>query len=206
MSPIMRPAAPLVVLLLAAACSDGPPLTPRLPDDLAPSAVLVIGPEESIFTSETPAQVLDAAPGWEVCTQFTPSVRGRVVGFRFWKAAGETGTHVGRLWNASGTQIGSATFTGETASGWQEVRFNGPFIRAGYTYCVSVNTNVKQAKTFGYLLGNPISSGNLYADFSYYGQPTGSLPTSGSYSTYFVDVIFREVIRVDPPTPEPNWQ
>ena len=61
---------------------------------------------------------------------------------RFYKDAGETGTHVGRLWNASGTQIGSATFAGETASGWQRATLTSPVtLTANATYTVSVGLN-----------------------------------------------------------------
>ena len=48
-----------------------------------------------------------------------PTVSGTVTGVRFYKAAANTGTHIGSLWSATGTQLASATFTNETASGWQ---------------------------------------------------------------------------------------
>ena len=47
-------------------------------------------------------------------------------------------------------------------------------------------------KTFGYLDSGPIVHGALVGDLSYYGQPTGSMPTSSSGSIYFVDVTFQE--------------
>ena len=34
--------------------------------------------------------------------------------------------------------------------------------------------------------------GPLTADAGYYGQPTGSMPTTSSTSSYFVDVVFEE--------------
>ena len=40
---------------------------------------------------------------------------------RFYKGAGNTGTHVGHLWTATGTLLATATFAGETATGWQHV-------------------------------------------------------------------------------------
>ena len=48
-------------------------------------------------------------------------------GIRFYKAVANTGTHVGSLWTASGQLLASATFTGETASGWQ----TGQVLHAG---------------------------------------------------------------------------
>ena len=37
------------------------------------------------------------------------------------KGAGNAGTHMGLLYSSTGTLLGQATFTGETASGWQQV-------------------------------------------------------------------------------------
>ena len=52
-----------------------------------------------------------------------PTVAGSVTGLRFYKAAANTGTHVGRLWSTSGTLLAEGTFSGETASGWQALTF-----------------------------------------------------------------------------------
>ena len=51
---------------------------------------------------------------------------GSITGIRFYKGAGNGGTHVGHLWTLSGTLLATATFTGETASGWQQVSFASP--------------------------------------------------------------------------------
>ena len=40
---------------------------------------------------------------------------------RFYKGTTNTGTHVGHLWSRTGTMLAEATFTGETARGWQQV-------------------------------------------------------------------------------------
>src|SRR3546814_20679943 len=45
------------------------------------------------------------------------------------------------LWNADGTLLASATFTNETASGWQTANLNTPVaITAGTTYIASSHT------------------------------------------------------------------
>ena len=45
---------------------------------------------------------------------------------------------MGSLWSASGTLLAQATFTSETASGWQQVAFSTPVaVTAGNTYVVS---------------------------------------------------------------------
>ena len=58
-----------------------------------------------------------------------------MTGIRFYKASTNTGTHIGSLWSTSGTLLASATFTNETASGWQQVNFSTPVaITANTTY------------------------------------------------------------------------
>ena len=53
--------------------------------------------------------------------KFRSDVAGQVTGVRFYKGSGNTGTHIGNLWSSTGTLLASATFTGESASGWQQV-------------------------------------------------------------------------------------
>ena len=50
-----------------------------------------------------------------------PTSTATITGVRFYKAAANTGTHIGNLWTASGTLLATGTFTGETAIGWQQV-------------------------------------------------------------------------------------
>lgn len=182
-------------VLAVSACADTPVTTP-IPEDVPP-ALDVYAAKDSFYTTQTPTEFLDASPGWEVGTRFYTFVDGRITGFRFYKAPGECGTHTARLWNQSGQQIASATFSNETASGWQRVNAS-LFIPAG-TYMVSVNTNCKQAKTFAWFTNNgEIDRGWGAAYGGAYGQPTGSMPGSTSGSSYFVDVYFRERICEGP--------
>jgi hypothetical protein len=74
----------------------------------------------------------------EVGVKFTSDVYGVVNGIRFYKASTNTGTHIGNLWTASGQLVASATFTNETASGWQQVNFTQPvLISPNTTYIAS---------------------------------------------------------------------
>ena len=57
----------------------------------------------------------------EVGVKFTTDTFGTVSGVRFYKATANTGTHIGNLWTASGQLLATATFTSESASGWQTV-------------------------------------------------------------------------------------
>ena len=70
--------------------------------------------------------------------KFRASVDGYVTGVRFYKGAGNTGTHVGSLWSSAGVRLASATFTNETATGWQQVTFAQPMaVTANTVYVVS---------------------------------------------------------------------
>ena len=62
----------------------------------------------------------------ELGVKFTADTSGTVTGIRFYKAATNTGTHIGSLWSSTGTLLATATFTGETASGWQTVAVRHP--------------------------------------------------------------------------------
>ena len=62
----------------------------------------------------------------EVGVKFQSSVDGYITGIRFYKHTVNTGTHTGHLWTSNGTLLGTATFTNESASGWQEATFAAP--------------------------------------------------------------------------------
>jgi len=65
-----------------------------------------------------------------------------VTGIGFYKAIAHTATHVGNLWSSTGTLLASATFTAESASGWQQVSFATPVaIDANTVYVASYHVN-----------------------------------------------------------------
>ncbi|HYW12072.1 MAG TPA: DUF4082 domain-containing protein [Longimicrobium sp.] len=160
-------------------------------------ATAPVGARWSLYDGQTPSETLDATPGWEVGTRLTTNKRGKVIGFRFYRASGETGTNTARLWTNSGQQLASASFSAG-GTGWQTVYLpanSAVSLTVNTTYRVSVNTNTAQVKTGGgYAYNGNLSSGPLFSDGGYYGQPTGSMPTSSSASYFFVDVIFEEYV------------
>jgi hypothetical protein len=146
----------------------------------------------------------------ELGMKFTSGTFGQVNGIRFYKSALNTGTHVGALWSASGQLLASATFTGETSSGWQSVSFSSPvtimpnttYIAAylaphghyattpGYFYPAPAPTPVGGAIVDSpplHALGNNASGGN--GVFAY--TSTLTFPAN-SYlaANYWVDVSF----------------
>ena len=67
-----------------------------------------------------------------------PDADGFISGVRFYKGTGNTGTHTGTLWTASGAPLASGIFSNETASGWQSVTFSQAVsVTAGTTYVAS---------------------------------------------------------------------
>jgi len=87
----------------------------------------------------TPATIDSADPGAvELGMKFQSTTAGFISGVRFYKAATNTGSHLGHLWSSTGTLLGTVTFTGETASGWQQANFATPIsIAANTVYIVS---------------------------------------------------------------------
>src|SRR4051812_16538494 len=130
------------VLALAACADQNPTLASRDAQTAAPQpggarkATAPVGPRWNIFTTQTPDAILDAAPGWEVGTRFQSSKSGKIIGFRFWRADGESGTNTGRLWTESGSQLGTANFGAGT--GWVTATLTTPVhINANTDYRVS---------------------------------------------------------------------
>ena len=73
--------------------------------------------------------------------KFRVSQPGRIVKIRFWKGGSQNGgTHVGKIWTSQGQQLGSVTFSGETATGWQVATLPTPIsLQANTTYVASVH-------------------------------------------------------------------
>jgi hypothetical protein len=127
--------------------------------------------------------------------QFTASENGWITGIRFYKGAANTGTHVGSLWDTAGDLLGQVTFTGETASGWQQANFSAPIaVTAGTTYVASylaprggypVNSGgLSSAVANGPLTA--LANGGVYA----YGSSSTLPASSYQASNYWVDVVF----------------
>ncbi|HWE61621.1 MAG TPA: DUF4082 domain-containing protein [Chloroflexota bacterium] len=152
----------------------------------------VAAPPTSIFTTQTPAATYSGA--YELGVKFRSSVAGHLTGLRFYKPASETGSHVGHLWSATGTLLGTVTFTNETASGWQTATFSTPIaISANTTYVASVNSNTALGYTAS-ALSISVTNGSLstvVGNNGVYSTTRGAFPTTGTAGTnYFRDVIF----------------
>ena len=135
----------------------------------------------------------------ELGVKFRTDAAGSITGIRFYKSSQNTGTHVGRLWTATGTLLGSVTFTGETSSGWQTAKFAGPVpVSANTTYIASYSApNGHYADDAGYFSGRSVDSPPLHALRSGVDGPNGVWGDAGTFPTnnyvdsnYWVDVLF----------------
>src|SRR5205807_7268041 len=137
----------------------------------------------------------------ELGVKFQSDINGSITGIRFYKGTLNTGTHVGNLWSTSGQLLATATFSNETATGWQQVNFSAPVaITANTVYLASyfapnghyagdnnyfANSGVDNPPL--HFLKDGVNGGNgVYA----YGG-SSSFPSSSYLATnYWVDVVF----------------
>ncbi len=157
---------------------------------------------QSLFASNsTPAIITDNDPNSvELGMRFTASTAGTITGIKYYKGSGDVGTHTGTLWSSTGTLIATATFTNETASGWQTVNLSQEVaIAANTTYVVSYHSKGFYSASSNFFNAD-VSNGNLTGLSSTasggngvfgYG-PSGTFPTESFAATnYYVDVVFR---------------
>ena len=152
--------------------------------------------------------------------KFQVDTFGVVTGIRFYKASTNTGTHVGNLWTANGQLLASATFTGESASGWQQVNFAQP---------VSLNKNTTYIASYfaprghysadsGYFYTTPklgpaptitnvdsppmhaLRNSNGVVNGVFSNSSVSTFPTSSNDATnYYVDPVFTTQTFTTPP-------
>ena len=132
--------------------------------------------------------------------KFRSDQDGYITGVRFYKASANTGTHIGNLWTTAGVLLATATFTGESPSGWQQVNFSNPVpITANTTYIASYFApGGHYSDDSGYFTNAGVNSPPLHAlqnnvdgqngVFTY--GATSSFPASSFNSAnYWVDVV-----------------
>ncbi len=175
---------------------------------VAPLPALAAAGDTTIFGTavpSTPSVADDAAV--ELGVTFVPRVSGSVVGIRFYKGSGNTGTHTGSLWSSSGSRLATATFSNETASGWQTVNLGSPVtVNAGQRYVASYYAPRARYAAAQNFFRSAYTSGDLTvpANGGVYRYGASGFPQS-SYqaSNYYVDVIFRPA-GSSTPTPTPS--
>ncbi len=162
--------------------------------------------DATLFDSATPAtpSVADDS-AVELGVTFQPKVNGSVSAIRFYKGSGNTGTHTGSLWSASGSRLATATFTNETASGWQTVTLAKPVsVTAGTRYVASYYApRARYAAAQNFFAGS-FTKGDLTvpANGGVYSYGASGFPRSSYKATnYYVDIVFQPTTSTPTPTP-----
>jgi hypothetical protein len=177
---------------------------PAAPQPGAPPPGSSIWPD-----SATPSIPFYADSPVELGVKFRSDVAGTITGIRFYKGAGNNGTHTGSLWSSSGALLATGTFTNETATGWQVLTFATPVpISANTTYIASYHTNTGLSVDIGYFQNHGAGNAPLHALQSgvdgangvYIYGPGGMFPSQGSSGNkYWVDVFFNPSTASLPP-------
>jgi hypothetical protein len=156
----------------------------------------------TIWPSTTVPVIADsgADSSVEIGVRFRADSNGSITAIRFYKGAGNTDTHVGNLWAVDGTRLATATFTNETASGWQQVNLSSPVaITANTVYVASYHANSGHYADdmYGFTSGvdNPplhaLADGVSGANGVYAYGSSSAFPNQGwNSSNYWVDVVF----------------
>jgi hypothetical protein len=154
----------------------------------------------------------------EVGVKFKADTYGVISGIRFYKASANTGTHIGNLWSSSGQLLASATFSGESGSGWQQVNFTQPVtVDKNTTYIASYFApKGHYAAASGYFYAVPPANGtvtnvdspplhalrnsNGIVDGVFAHSSSSTFPTSSdNASNYWVDPVFSPETFTTPP-------
>ena len=166
----------------------------------------------TIWTSATIPGLVDSGDpgGGEFGVRFRSDVSGFIIGIRYYKSAANAGVHIGNLWSNTGSLLGTATFTGESSAGWQQVTFGSPVaVTAGTTYVASyfspgghysldqnffLTTGVDSVPLHALVSGADGSNGV----FAY--SASSTFPGSTfSASNYWIDVVFSTNLQTQPP-------
>jgi MYXO-CTERM domain-containing protein len=181
-------------------------------------SALLFSPQSGAVTiwpaTATPGTVDSADTGAvELGVKFQSDVDGAVLGIRFYKSAANTGTHIGNLWDLAGTNLAQVAFSGETASGWQQMNFANPVpITASTVYVASYYCPA------GHYSDNQTYFSTAYDNAPLHALADGTQGGNGVFlygassafpnqtyhaSNYWVDIVFSPASSPPPPPPPP---
>jgi uncharacterized repeat protein (TIGR01451 family) len=170
-----------------------------------PTTITITTPPTGTATSIWPVTAVPENPSHDdspatTGVKFRSDVSGNITGIRFYKGVGNNGTHIGLLYSSSGTLLAQAAFSGETASGWQQVSFSTPVpIAANTTYVAAYFRNSAFAYDSGYFTSTGVDNPPLHALRSgvdglngvyAYGTSPAFPVNSWDDTNYWVDIVF----------------
>ena len=156
----------------------------------------------SIFGEAVTGSEVNDPSAVELGVKLRSDVAGSITGIRFYKTAGNNGSHTGTLWSSGGTSLATVTFTGESATGWQEATFDTPVaIEADTTYIASYHTTSGNYSIGTSFASAGVDSPPLHALQEVSTGRTASTATAAAAcsrrqtfgsSNYLVDVVFMD--------------
>ncbi len=176
---------------------------------------LTVSGPASVFGSAVPKTPASSDPGAvELGLRFSPASDGFITGVRFYKGTGNSGTHTGSLWDATGKRLATVTFTNESASGWQAATFfSAVAVTAGAKYTISYSApsgHYSYDEIYWPYRARPstpltVASGVGANAPGVFGS-MGTFPTGTFHeANYYVDALFEKIdkslIKVSPINP-----
>jgi hypothetical protein len=156
-------------------------------------------PQRTFWTNSTTPSTPEVTNDIKTVTlglKFSSDVSGSVTAVRFYKGPDNTGQHVGTLWSGTGTKLAEVTFSGETASGWQQANFSSPVnIAANTTYVISYLAPKGYYAQDRFYAWTSISAAPLHVSGSspgVFAYGSGTTFPNGTWkgSNYWVDLVF----------------
>ena len=120
----------------------------------------------SIFTNQVPSTQTfnDNLGAIEVGVKFMSASDGTATGIKFYKTAGNIGTHTVQLYNYYGAPLATVVSTNETDSGWQTVFFPESVpIKANTMYVAAYHSSLGNYTATFYGLKTAVTNGPLTA-------------------------------------------
>ncbi len=205
-------AGPSMTIKSRATDDSGRVETPGPGVTIAVSSAYSYSSSTTLFTAQTTPALVDAADAQaiELGVRFQSDANGWITALRFYKSAANTGVHIGNLWASDGTLLGTVTFSGETASGWQQAQLPAPVpITAGTSYFASYHTDTGHySEDVSYFAGRSVDRPPLHAPADGVGGANGvyiygpsAFPSkAGQAINYWVDVVYApSIIDATPP-------
>ena len=201
--PVLRRALAAAVLTTSAVAAIGVLPAGARPRAAAATVASTTG-SMTVWPASTVPAVVDVLDNnaVEIGMKFKADVNGTISAIRFYKSTANTGTHTAKLWSSGGSLLAKATFTSETASGWQQANFASPVnITAGKVYVASYYApKGRYSASEQYFSGKGADNGPLHALASgvsgangVYRYGASAFPNSSYNATnYWVDVVFQD--------------
>jgi hypothetical protein len=164
--------------------------------DATANAATSMSPTELRFwTDSDPTGLLSSSDSAAVTlsNRFYSDADGYVTGIRFYKGSGNTGEHIGLLWDESGAELARVTFTDESGSGWQQANFATPIPITG----ANVYVYGYFAPNGGYAYEGGYDWSSIHVDPLHFTTVNPSVFAYGSTPTFWNETYLQSNYSID---------